>query len=108
MFPFTLLILVFLGNPSLSTTALLVVNIVDTDDNCPVFNPKEYNVTIEENRPLNLTIVTVHATDVDTVGETSLEYAIRSGNLKNTFQIGRFSGMLIVIFSLDPVRTIAY
>ncbi|XP_028398312.1 protocadherin Fat 4-like [Dendronephthya gigantea] len=80
------------GNPSLSTTALLVINIVDIDDNCPVFNPKEYNVTIDENRPLNLTIVTVHATDVDTVGETKLEYRIRKGNLESTFTLGRFSG----------------
>jgi hypothetical protein len=89
---FHLLNIYFSGNPSLSTTASLHINVVDTDDNCPVFNPKEYNVTIQENRPLDLTIVTVHATDVDTVGVQSLEYGIREGNVDNTFRIERYTG----------------
>jgi hypothetical protein len=68
---------------------------LDTDDNCPVFNPKEYNVTIEENRPLDEVIVRVNATDVDTVGKDVLEYGIRDGNLENIFRIGRYTGKLV-------------
>ena len=82
------------GNPSLSTTGILFINVIDTDDNCPVFNPKEYNVTVQENVPLDYLIVTVNATDVDTVGEQSLEYGIREGNVENTFRVERYTGKL--------------
>jgi hypothetical protein len=67
---------------------------LDTDDNCPVFNPKEYNVTIEENKPLNETIVTVHATDIDTVGEQTLEYGIRRGDPNNFLIMGNNGKMV--------------
>ena len=83
----------FLGNPSLSTTANLIINVIDIDDNCPVFNPKEYNVTIQENLPHRTDIVQVNATDPDTVGG-DLQYGIRDGNIANTFIIGPTSGML--------------
>ena len=77
----------FVGNPPLSTTAKFILNVVDIDDNCPVFNPKEYNVTIEENLPFLTNIVQVNATDVDTVGQ-NLEYGIRSVNIApETFNI---------------------
>ena len=65
---------------------------VDTDDNCPEFNPKEYNVTVEENLPLDQTIVQVKATDVDTVGEETLEYGIRKGDVGDFFYVGTTSG----------------
>ena len=80
------------GNPSLSTTATLYINVLDTDDNCPEFNPKEYNVTIEENLPLDQTIVQVKATDVDTVGEETLQYGIRKGDTEGFFFMGATSG----------------
>jgi hypothetical protein len=69
----------------------LIINVLDIDDNCPVFNPKEYNVTIQENVPYETPIVHVNATDVDTVGAT-LEYGIRSGNTAGTFKIHRYKG----------------
>ena len=56
-----------------------------------MFNPKEYNVSIQENVPYETPIVQVNATDVDTVGAT-LEYGIRSGNTAVTFRIHRYKG----------------
>lgn len=84
----------FPGNPALSTTAFLRIAVKDIDDNCPVFSAKEYNVTVQENMPLNETIVTVHAKDVDTVGQVDLDYGIVRGNLGTTFKILRFAGKL--------------
>ena len=56
-----------------------------------MFNPKEYNVTIQENVPYETPIVQVNATDVDTVG-AKLEYGIRSGNKDRAFNIHRYKG----------------
>lgn len=81
----------FSGNPSLSTTADLVINVVDVDDNCPVFQPKEYNKTIEENVAFDTQILRVFATDVDTVGQR-LEYGIRSASPDGSFTIERYQG----------------
>ncbi len=70
----------------------LIINVLDIDDNCPVFNPKEYNVTIRENLPYGAEIVQVYAKDVDTVGD-KLDYGIRSINIAlNTFSIDAISG----------------
>ena len=80
------------GNPPLSTTAILYISVLDTDDNCPEFNPKEYNVTIKENLPLDQVIVQVKATDVDTVGEETLQYGIRKGDTGGFFYMAPTSG----------------
>ena len=88
------------GNPALFTTADLIINVLDIDDNCPVFDPKEYNVTIEENVPFLSDIVQVTATDIDTVGE-NLVYGIRRGNFESTFRMEAYTGELrrILYFS---------
>ena len=74
------------GTSPLSIAADLIIDVLDIDDNCPVFNPKEYNVTIEENVAPRTNITRVYAKDVDTVGG-NLDYGIRSGNIGNTFLI---------------------
>ena len=84
----------------------LIINVLDIDDNCPVFNPKEYNVTIQENLPYKTKIVQVYAKDVDTVGD-KLDYGIRSINIApDTFSIDDISGkyMLYCFVSLIPDR----
>ena len=68
-----------------------VIKVIDIDDNCPVFNPKEYNVTIPENLPDRTYILQVFATDLDTVGRR-LKYTIRSGNIQTTFRLNASDG----------------
>lgn len=68
------------GNPQLTSSADVTINIIDVDDNCPKFVPAEYNVTISENLPFNQSIVQVTATDADLKNNEKMLYAIRSGN----------------------------
>ena len=68
-----------------------MIIVLDIDDNCPVFDPKEYNVTVQENLPYGEEIVQVFAEDVDTVGG-SLKYGIRDGNIDSTFFINASAG----------------
>lgn len=65
----------------------MTINVIDIDDNCPEFNPKEYNVTIRENLPSNHIIVRVTATDKDSGDNKGLDYGIRSGNEAGTLVI---------------------
>ena len=52
------------------------MNVMDLNDNAPVFDPLSYNAEVREDAPLNTSLLTVHATDLDS-GEfisTSLHY----------------------------------
>jgi protocadherin Fat 4 len=53
------------GNPSLSSTVTVYMNVIDRNDNAPIFDPVTYSVQIYENVTIGSSIVTVRATDVD-------------------------------------------
>lgn len=53
------------GHPSLSTTLTVYCNVLDLNDNAPVFDPMSYSNEIFENVPIGTEVVTVSATDVD-------------------------------------------
>ena len=53
------------GSPPLSGSVSVVVRVVDANDNSPVFERQDYEVTIPENVPQMTTIAHVHATDAD-------------------------------------------
>jgi len=53
------------GNPPLSGSVSVVVRVVDANDNSPVFERQEYDVTVPENVPQMTTIARVRATDAD-------------------------------------------
>lgn len=53
------------GHPSLSTTITVYCNVIDVDDNAPIFDPMSYSNEIYENIPIGKDVVTVSATDID-------------------------------------------
>lgn len=53
------------GHPSLSSTLTVYCNVLDLNDNAPVFDPMSYSNEVSENVPLGTEVVTVSATDVD-------------------------------------------
>ncbi|KAL3278339.1 hypothetical protein HHI36_013670 [Cryptolaemus montrouzieri] len=72
------------------------VNIVDINDNNPVFNQSEYNVTIVENVRLNppMPLVQVNATDADSGLNGNIHYSIIDGDDDNVFLMGIETGIL--------------
>ena len=78
------------GDPQLTSLADVTVNVIDVDDNCPKFEPAEYNLTISENLPFNQSIVQVTATDLDLMDSKMMQYAIRSGNTQGAFIIDQY------------------
>lgn len=65
------------GHPSLSSTLTVYCNVIDLNDNAPVFDPMSYSNEIYENVLIGTEVVTVSASDIDT-GEfvISFDYAI--------------------------------
>lgn len=53
------------GHPSLSTTLTVYCNVLDLNDNAPVFDPMSYSNEVFENVPVGTEVVTVSATDID-------------------------------------------
>lgn len=53
------------GHPSLSTTLTVYCNVLDLNDNAPIFDPMSYSNEIYENVSIGTPIVTVTATDID-------------------------------------------
>lgn len=53
------------GHPSLSTTITVYCNVLDLNDNAPVFDPMSYSNEILENVTVGTDVMTVSATDID-------------------------------------------
>lgn len=82
-----------MGRPQLASSADVTINVIDVDDNCPVFQPSVYNVTIRENEKRGTHIVFVSATDVDKVANIIMDYKIKSGMPGGEFRINRSTGI---------------
>lgn len=53
------------GKPMLSSTVTVYINVIDENDNAPVFETNSYNVDVYENATVNVPVVAVMATDRD-------------------------------------------
>lgn len=94
---FRLLISYSFSSPGgLSTTAIVLVQVMDVNDNRPVFSPWQYNVTLRSDNAVSGPVLRVLATDKD-VGHFGLvAYRISGGNEAGIFRIDRSSGELHV------------
>lgn len=53
------------GHPSLSTTLTVYCNVLDLNDNAPIFDPMSYANEVLESVPIGTEVVTVSASDAD-------------------------------------------
>lgn len=66
------------GHPSLSSTLTVYCNVLDLNDNAPIFDPMSYSNEIFENVSVATPVVTVSATDLDS-GKSSKPFEITGG-----------------------------
>lgn len=62
------------GNPSLSSTTQVRVNILDENDQTPTFEPPIYSVAVSENVPVGTSVLQVKAFDGDTSTNAEIYY----------------------------------
>ncbi|KAH8237858.1 hypothetical protein KR032_003993 [Drosophila birchii] len=75
------------GQPSLSTTITVYCNVLDLNDNAPLFDPMSYSSEVFENVPIGMEVVTVSAKDIDSGNNGLIEYSITAGDGDSEFGI---------------------
>ena len=68
------------GNPSLSTSIPINVQVLDVNDNNPVFNQSEYVTTVTENTGSGTFVIITPATDKDVGQYGSITYKLTGGD----------------------------
>lgn len=66
------------GNPSLSSTAEVEIEILDLNDNAPQFDQTEYHFQVSENVPVGTLIGIAHVYDADINLNSKLEFILES------------------------------
>uniref|UniRef100_A0A3B5R458 Si:ch73-379j16.2 n=1 Tax=Xiphophorus maculatus TaxID=8083 RepID=A0A3B5R458_XIPMA len=82
------------GKPPKSGKLNININVLDINDNRPVFSQEIYQLSIKENIPLGTTVFRMNATDVDEGVNGEIEYNLGKTLLRKVFDI----------FELDKVK----
>ncbi|XP_035985930.1 protocadherin gamma-A11-like [Fundulus heteroclitus] len=91
------------GEPRMTGTMQITVNVLDVNDNAPVFTKSVYKTTLVENSPHGSSIITVSASDKDEGLNGQVSYTITNSKQRfsELFQIDRKSGQVILTGEID-------
>ncbi len=92
------------GRPPKSGSIEIFIDVLDINDNIPVFTKDAYTVTLNENAPVGTTVVQVNATDLDEGKNGEVVYALGNNvknNLRRLFKVNEITGEIILIDHLD-------
>uniref|UniRef100_A0A3Q2NQ44 Protocadherin-related 15a n=1 Tax=Fundulus heteroclitus TaxID=8078 RepID=A0A3Q2NQ44_FUNHE len=81
------------------TTITLSVQVLDIDDNSPVFSQQDYVVNVPENSPVGTVILKLSAVDADTF--SNITYRIKTESARQLFSLNPITGELAVLQTLD-------
>ncbi|VVD04616.1 unnamed protein product [Leptidea sinapis] len=95
------------GHPSLSGTVTVYINVIDLNDNAPIFDPMSFSNEIMEDVPVGTSVVTISATDLDSGWNGKLTYSITSGDEDNDFSISP-NGTIYTLNLLDREKLSVY
>ncbi|XP_066479014.1 protocadherin beta-16-like [Tiliqua scincoides] len=94
------------GVPRLSSTRMIHIQILDINDNSPVFEKSTYQMALQENNIPGLLIGSVHAVDLDTEQNAKVTYSFLPGKIGDVsvasyISINSESGNVYILRSLD-------
>ncbi|XP_027864184.1 protocadherin alpha-7-like isoform X23 [Xiphophorus couchianus] len=92
------------GKPPKSGNMNILINVLDVNDNVPVFTKDVYSVMLSENSPIKTTVVQVKATDLDEGPNGEVIYSFSnsvSKNILNLFDINALTGEITVKGLID-------
>ncbi|XP_056677601.1 protocadherin beta-16-like [Monodelphis domestica] len=95
-----------LGSPPLSASETVTVQILDINDNLPLFNQSSYTMYVTENNSPSLMIGGVNATDSDSGQNAKVTYSIWPENKSSLFSsplisINSENGQVYILKTLD-------
>ncbi|XP_036069784.1 protocadherin gamma-A11 isoform X24 [Oryzias melastigma] len=95
------------GKPRMSGTMQILINVLDANDNAPIFTKSVYKTTLTENSARGTKVITVSATDRDKGSNGEISYTISNSKrrLSDLFQIDRKTGEVAVVGEIDYEKT---
>lgn len=94
-----------IGISKLCSSQTLHINIVDVNDNYPVFRKQNYFAIINEDHPVGRPVLQVSATDLDSkkYGLIKYQFASTSNEARKWFQLDAETGEIILLRPLSTV-----
>ncbi|XP_077433276.1 protocadherin alpha-12-like isoform X8 [Vanacampus margaritifer] len=99
------------GTPAKSGTMTIVVNVLDSNDNAPVFSQSLYKASVYENIEIDTSIITLNATDLDAGQNGQVFYLFNAGGREkqtNMFSIDEKTGTVTNKENIDFEKTNAF
>ena len=97
------------GEPSLNSSVIATVDIMDVNDNTPQFSEAAYSImNIPENIDAGIEVIQLMASDPDADNNGRLSFTIQDGNGEGHFAVNVTSGSLYVASQLDYESTPSY
>uniref|UniRef100_A0A3Q3IMZ7 Cadherin domain-containing protein n=1 Tax=Monopterus albus TaxID=43700 RepID=A0A3Q3IMZ7_MONAL len=92
------------GTPPRSGTSRVIIQVLDINDNPPVFSSPLYKTRISENTPTGRTVITLNASDADEGTNGDIVYSLRSkgqDRILELFHIDPETGVIMVKANID-------
>ncbi|XP_049604982.1 protocadherin alpha-7 isoform X18 [Syngnathus scovelli] len=92
------------GKPARSGSTEILINVLDVNDNMPVFTSESYSAVLRENAPIGSTILQVNATDLDDGLNGEVVYSFGNNvnsKLRKVFDVDTITGEITVKGPID-------
>uniref|UniRef100_A0A8C7Q091 Protocadherin 2 alpha c n=1 Tax=Oncorhynchus mykiss TaxID=8022 RepID=A0A8C7Q091_ONCMY len=92
------------GKPPRSGTIEIIVDVLDVNDNMPVFTKESYTAKLNENSPIGSNVVQVNATDLDEGSNGEIVYSFGNNvnrKLRELFDVNINTGEITVKGGID-------
>uniref|UniRef100_A0A1A8RZ41 Protocadherin 2 alpha c n=1 Tax=Nothobranchius rachovii TaxID=451742 RepID=A0A1A8RZ41_9TELE len=92
------------GKPPKSGQMAIVINVLDVNDNIPMFSNDDYSATLIENAVVGTAVIQVNATDLDEGQNAEVIYSFGhsvSSNVINLFDLNESTGQITVKGPID-------
>jgi len=84
------------GTPRMSSSASIIIVVLDVNDNPPQFERMMYAATVSEALPIGASVGSVYATSRDTGINAKISYSVIAGNEQDNFKINENTGKCCV------------
>ncbi|XP_075902445.1 protocadherin alpha-8-like [Nelusetta ayraudi] len=92
------------GKPQRSGTLNVSVNVLDSNDNRPIFSQEVYQIAIKENTPAGTSVFRLNATDADEGTNSKIEYSLGTTlktTVYDTFELDEITGEIKIKGAID-------